>query len=215
MNAAERSNYFSKRWPAACRGQRWNHRDQALRRRIVLECMRHVRGPAITTSDARWGRDETTALFCYLDFLAHPDSLDKSARWADCQVDYRAFNRAKQADYYEVRAYGPRGSKRLRKQRFSGRQTAAGEPLEAFSPEAIRQRFVTMASRAQKKARTARKGQKVAGQKVAASPVPAYVPGRAVPPAGSVILLPFTPSPVEVAVCEPDPAYVPPDDQPF
>lgn len=147
MTPAARVKYHRDLWPACCRAQRWDVRDVEKRRAIVLECMRLVKGPSVTTSSPIFGADETTALFTYLSFLADQASLDKSARWADCQEDYRAFNRALNADWHERQTYGPEGSKRLQKQRFGGRKTAAGEPLESFDPEEIRKRHITSATR--------------------------------------------------------------------
>lgn len=190
MTANERSNYFGLYWPKACAAKGWVPNDGERRRAVVLECMRQVRGPLVTTSDPAFGRDETTALFCYLDHLAHPGDLDRSARWLDCCKDYRAFNRARQADWYEEKAYGAKGSKKLRKDRFAGAQSAQGEPLEEFNPRAINARFITMASRAQKKARIARKN------------------------AAGVDLATHAPA-LAAAVETPDPAYVPPTNQPF
>jgi hypothetical protein len=171
MSPATRAKYFSQYWPAACAAKGWRAGDQDKRRQVTLECMRLVRGLAVTTSDTRFGPDEITALFCYLDHLAHPADLDRAARWVDCQTDYRAFNRARQADYHEAATYGGAGSKRLRKQRFGGAQSAAGEPLEKFDPEKIRKRHLTMATRHQAKERKAREA--AAGQDLA-SHAPAH-----------------------------------------
>ncbi len=126
--------------------------------------MAAVRGPA-TDSTTLLDDDEVTALFCYLEFLAHPDDLVRSARWLDCQQDYRAFNRARQADWHEQRMFGGRKSK-LTRDRFAGEKSAVAGPLEKFDPEAIRKRHLTMATRHQKKQRD-EKGQRMASQPVA------------------------------------------------
>lgn len=157
MNPGTRKTYFVKYWPAACAAKGWRKGDNEQRRAVVLACMRLVRGPLVTTSDPRFRADETTALFCYLDHLAHPADIDKAARWVDCQADYKAFNRARQADYHEHATYGARGSKRLRKQRFGGAASATGEPLEKFDPKEIRKRHMTMANRHAAKRRKERK----------------------------------------------------------
>lgn len=192
MTPAARVKYHRDFWPACCRALKWNHRDTELRRKVVLDCMRQVGGPMVTTSDARFSFDETTALFTYLAFLGDQASLDKSARWADCKEDYRAFNRAKNADWHERQTYGADGARKLQKNRFAGRKTAAGEPLESFDPEEIRKRHITTADR-HRKHEAKRKG-----AAVAAAPVDELLPtAKRVPAPGSVIILP---PPVEVLV---------------
>lgn len=186
MTPAERVKYFRDYWPAACAVRGWNRRDDMLRRKVVLDCMAAVHGPLVTTSDPQFRRDETTALFCLLDHLAHPEDLGRAARWTDCMADYRAYNRARQADWHEGKAYGAAGSKKLRRDRFAGRQSATGGPLDPFDPEAIRKRHITMASRHRKKQRSARAD--ATGQDVAS-----HAP----------------------AAQQRDTAYVPPADQPF
>lgn len=189
MTPGERVKYFRDLWPAACAVKGWRRGDDGRRREAVLECMRLVRGPEVTTSDAQFRRDEVTALFCYLEFLAHPASLEHAARWADCQKDYRAFNRARQADWHERQVYGTGGSRRLQRERFAGRQSAQGDTLESFDPEEIRKRHLTMATRHQAKQRHARED--AAGLDLASH------------------------APAPAAPIEPDPQYVPPADQPF
>ncbi|HYF52628.1 MAG TPA: hypothetical protein VEA41_00025 [Salinarimonas sp.] len=132
--------------------KKWRPGDELRRRDVVLFVMKEVRGLQITTSHPDWGRDETTALFCYLDHVAHPDDLQKAAAWLNCVEDYRAYNRARQADWYQRKAYG-RGGRKLVNNRFAGAATAQGEPLEKFDPAAIQKRFVTYASRARAKAK--------------------------------------------------------------
>lgn len=157
MTSAQRTIYFRDFWPAACAGQKWNIRDNIRRQLVTGECMTAIKAPA-TASTSDLGDDEVTALFCYLDFLGDPASLNKSARWLDCQQDYRAYNRAKQADWHERALYGhSKRPNKLDRNRFCGAQSAAGEPLDAFDPEGIKKRHMTMASRHQKKQRQAKK----------------------------------------------------------
>jgi len=164
MTSRQRTFYHCDAWPAACQAQGWTAGDADKRRAVALECMREVRGPLVTTSDLAFGDDEITALFCYLDFLAHPDDLDRSARWLDCKQDYHAYNRARQADWHEQQLYGTKKNK-LDRDRFAGAATAKGEPLEEFDPDAIYKRHLTFASRHQKKQRAA--GQNPASQDLA------------------------------------------------
>ena len=152
MSPGTRKTYFAL-WVQTCRAQGWRSGDDAQRKAVTLECMAAVRGPLVGTSDPAFGPDETTAIFTYLEFLAHQDDLDRSARWADCQTDYHAFNRARQADWHEQKAYGKGGSRKLQRDRFSGEETAVGGPLEEFNPKKIYARHLTAATRHQAKQR--------------------------------------------------------------
>ncbi|MCX6952592.1 MAG: hypothetical protein NTV51_10580 [Verrucomicrobia bacterium] len=150
MTPKERSHYHAVLWPAACRAMGWSHKDQETRHEVVIGCMEAVRGPLVTTSDAAFGRDEVTALFCYLEHLADPASLDKSARWVTCQQDYKTYNRARQADWHERKLYGS-GKNKFSRNRFRGAKSASGGPLDSLDREEVRQRHMSMASRHQKK----------------------------------------------------------------
>lgn len=150
MSPATRTRYFAL-WARAAAIKSWNPKDESQRHATVLACMVAVRGPQVTTSHTLFGPDEITALFCYLEFLAAPSDLLKSARWVDCQQDYHAFNRARQADWHEDKAYGRQGSGKLRRNRFAGQESAEGEPLDKFDPVAIRKRHLTMVGRHESK----------------------------------------------------------------
>lgn len=196
MTPAQRKIYFGL-WSTVCRVQGWKSSDEARRHSVTIECMSAIRGPQVDSTSGL-GEDEITALLCYLQFLAKPDGLDESARWLDCQQDYRMFNRARQADWHEGKTYG-RGKNKLDRDRFAGATSAKGEPLESFDPEAIRKRHLTMASRHQKKQRkegtASRKGHQMVLPSSASIP-----PGRA------------------VNCSMPEPVYVPPppgSDEPF
>ena len=130
MITAVRVRYHATEWPAACEGQGWDYRDQDKRRDVCLLCMELVDGPAVTSSDPRFGDAETTALFTYLRSLADPNNITLSMEWDKCRADYVAYNLSRQADYWERRGFGPRGSQRLRENRFAGRRTAKGGALE-------------------------------------------------------------------------------------
>lgn len=149
MSPEERSQYFGHRWPAACKARGWRVKDDVRRRHETGVCMAAIRAE-FTESVSGLGHDEVSALFCYLDFLAHPGDLKKSANWLDCQQDYRAYNRARQADWHERKTYGGRGHK-LRKNRFKGQASARGEAFDPFDPAEIRKRHLTMRTRHEKK----------------------------------------------------------------
>ncbi len=151
MTPKQRVLFFRDIWPSACRKQGWSSGDDTKRHEIIASCMQLVGGPA-TRSTGDLGPDEVTALFCYCEFLAK-ETLEASERWVDCQQDYHAFNRARQADWHEHAMYGNRPNK-LDRQRFAGATSSAGEAAEVFDPEAIRKRHMTMASRHQKRQRT-------------------------------------------------------------
>ena len=152
MTDEQRNRYFGHYWPAACQWKGWRVKDEVRRRHTTGECMREIRAP-MTESTTDLGPDEITALFVYLDHLGHPSDLIKAAAWVDVQTDYRAYNRARQADWHERKTYGPGGSKRLRKQRFSGQGSAQGGPFEKFDPAEIRKRHLTTANRHRAKIR--------------------------------------------------------------
>lgn len=156
MTPETRRIYF-RLWIDACTAAGWDNRDDDRRQAVTLECMAAVRGPLVRSSHPEFGPDETTALFTYLEFLAHPEDLDRSARWADCQTDYHAFNRARQADWHEGKAYGQGGSRKLQRERFGGERSAVGGALEPFNPKKIYARHLTAASRHRKKARVLKK----------------------------------------------------------
>jgi hypothetical protein len=155
MTPATRTAYF-RLWSAACRAQKWDSTDQNLRRDITRQVMEAVSGPA-TDSTSALGPDEITALFTFLEMKAK-ESLITSARWLDCQKDYRMFNRARQADYHERALYGSNRKQpnKLDRDRFAGQRSALGQPLDEFDPEEARKRHLTMASRHQKKQRRER-----------------------------------------------------------
>lgn len=148
MNPWQRKKYFGELWPAACLAHEWDVKDDQKRKDVTFECMRLIGGPE-TDSTSALKPDEITALFCYLEHLADPASLDNSARWVTCQEDYHTFNRARQADWHERAVYGP-GRNKLDRDRFGGAASAAGGPLESLDAEAVRKRHLTMARRHQR-----------------------------------------------------------------
>ena len=148
MTKAARIRYHATEWPAACAKQGWSPNDATRRRNVVLDCMFSVKGPPITTSHADFGPAEITALFCYLRHLADPDNITLKLRWDQCQANYTAFNDARQADYWEARAYGGHRPRRLHN-RFSKKPTAQGDPAEdAPDPKTTRDRLMTMRAHA-------------------------------------------------------------------
>lgn len=150
MTPKTRVFFFAEVWPQVCASQGWPENDRAKRHEVVATCMRLVRGPQVESLNDL-GPDEVTALFCYCEFLA-TGTLEASQRWVDCQRDYHAYNRARQADWHEHAMYGTNKNK-LDRQRFAGASSAVGEPQEEFDPQEIRKRHLTMASRHQAKQR--------------------------------------------------------------
>jgi hypothetical protein len=155
MNPATRTRYFSL-WTKACKCQGWDSTNQDLRRDITRQVMAAVRGPDVDSITAL-GNDEITALFIFLEHKADDASLMKSARWVDCQKDYRMVNRGRQSDHHERALYGKsKKANKLDRNRFAGQRTALGHPLSDFDPEEVRKRHLTMASRHQAKQRKER-----------------------------------------------------------
>lgn len=177
MTSSQRAHYFKHLWPEACAAAGWGVRDEGRRKKVTSDCMAAIGGPA-TASTSDLGEDEVTALFCYLQHLAAPDDLNKSARWVTCQEDYHTFNRAKQADWHERSLYGKRPNK-LDRDRFAGETSAAAGPLDDLDPEAVRKRHLTMASRHQKKLRAEGRKPAKAAKPAPAAPLP---PSRINPP---------------------------------
>lgn len=172
MSPAQRKHYFGL-WIDVCAAKGWKAKDDARRREATLDCMRAVGGPVVGTSNADFSDDEITALFCYLDHLADRASLDKSARWVTCQEDYRAFSRARHADWHERETYG-KGKNKLDRDRFKGEATAVAGPLDPLNQEQVRKRHITMASRhRQKLAREAEAARATAAGRDLASHAPA------------------------------------------
>lgn len=152
MTPGERVHYHKTLWPAACLANEWDLRDDERRRRVTLDCMQLVGGPLVTSSSPRFGRDEVTALFCYLEHLSHPDDFDRAARWDTCKADYKTYNRARQADWHERQLYG-KGKNKLDRDRFAGATSASGGALDDLDPEKVQKRHMTFAHRHQKKMR--------------------------------------------------------------
>jgi hypothetical protein len=151
MTPALRSRYF-RLYAAACAAQGWDPRDEEQRHSVTLQCMQEICAPARMRVDSitLLGDDEITALLCNLEFLGS-EGLEESARWLDCKQDYRAFNRARQADWHERKAYGAQGSGKLKRNRFAGAESAEGEALDKFDPAAITKRHLTMVTRNQQR----------------------------------------------------------------
>jgi hypothetical protein len=147
MTPAARVAYHKTLWPAACRAQGWNARDDALRREVALQVMAEVRGPAVTTSSPEFGLAETTALFVFLHQQANPNDLVAMEEWLKCKDDYVTYNQARQADWHERQAYGQQGSGKLQRNRFARARTAAAGPLDELDPKTVQQRLLTMRSR--------------------------------------------------------------------
>jgi hypothetical protein len=130
MKPGARSHYHARLWPACCRVNGWKHDDKAKRREIVVRCMAAVRAPSAIdgTSHPLFCDDETTALFTYLAHRTNPADLNASARWVQCQEDYRTFNRAHQADWHETSTASParRPPPRARSIPSTRRKSASG-----------------------------------------------------------------------------------------
>lgn len=196
MNPSQRKSYFLA-WADVCRVQGWPAKDNAKRQQVTVDCMVAVRGPAVI-STSELAEDEITALFCYLRYLVTGDAdLVAAARWVDCQQDYKAFARARNADWHEERLYG-KGKNKLDRDRFGGATSAQGEPLEAFDPEAIRKRHITMASRHQKKARQKGLPKPAAASPAVNAPAPVQAPAPAPAERASAPAMP-TPEPITAA----------------
>lgn len=162
MKPAARKTYHAILWPRVCKVQKWNSKDDALRRQVVACCLAfiHPSDPEIAAQDeissSNLDDAHTTALFCYLTLLADPYNITKIQRWEDCKRDYLAFHKSKVADYWQERAYG-RDGRRIIRQRFDQRPKAEGEVFgeDALTRDEAEQRLQTFRSRARSKERKA------------------------------------------------------------
>lgn len=107
-----------------------------------------------------------------------------------------------------ARNYGAAGSRKLQRDRFAKRKTAAGEPLDSIDPEETRKRHITMAQRHR---------DKLNREKRAQAPRTMAEQARSVPPLGAIIILPppAAPEPADEIYQDAEPAYVPPAGHPF
>lgn len=124
-----RVRFQTEYWPAVATAQGWNPKDEAKRRELRAHCWQAIgcleKGDGMPIADA-----EATALFTLCRHLSDPNNLTKLREWEKCCEDFRAYNIAKNADYWERRGFGSRGSRKIRENRFGGRQTAQGEALD-------------------------------------------------------------------------------------
>lgn len=151
MNAAQRRVYFTQVWPAACKAQGWDPRDDERRRTVTATAMQ-LCGCAGITSAAKLNSAQVTALFCYLKHLANPLNLRYLSAWDDCQRDYIAYNRSLQAGYWRERA-GYRQGGRIDRQRFAGRPDGGIYNSSKMTKEEADQYLMTMRARAKAKER--------------------------------------------------------------
>lgn len=154
MKPGARVTYHKTLWPAVCKAQKLNPKDDALRRDVVRACLDLAGAPPITTSDPAWQDAHTTALFTYLRHLAEPNNIELVQRWTDCKQDYVAYHTAKVADYWQEKAYGKRGGGKLTRNRFGNRERAhqgAFDPAETLTRKEAQDRLHTMRERARSK----------------------------------------------------------------
>ncbi len=76
MNKKQRSTYFGRLWPAACRTQGWKTSDEHQRKRVTFAATGEE---SITDLD----EDQITLLFNKLKWLADPSNYDKALADAD------------------------------------------------------------------------------------------------------------------------------------
>lgn len=171
MNPAQRKIYF-RLWTAACDAQNWDPKDDTQRHAITGSCMQCIhREPGDPRAKIRSTVDldqkEITALFVFLQHLGAPSDPVISARWLEVQKDYKSFNLARNADWFQGVA-GYTGKSRIVRDRFAGRRKAQPAGFESELPadesaakpySDLRKRLITMSVRAR---------DKVAAQKAAA-----------------------------------------------
>lgn len=129
MNRTTLIHYQATLWPAVCAAQKWSPKDEVRRRDARAVCWESIglvgKGEGMPGDDA-----ETTALFTYLRHLADPNNITRDMEWDKCRADYVAYNTSRRADWWETRGFGPKGSRRLRQNRFDNRRSAQGTAIE-------------------------------------------------------------------------------------
>lgn len=129
MNRQTLIYYHATLWPSVCTAQKWDTKDSTRRRDTREACWEGInradKGDSMPDDDA-----ETTALFTYLRSLAAPDNISLDMEWEKCRCDYKAYNTALRADWWERRGFGKRGARKLQNNRFGHRRTARGLEIE-------------------------------------------------------------------------------------
>jgi hypothetical protein len=69
MTASQRKTYFGTLWPAACKAQGWNPKDEDRRRDATMQATGQ-------DSTSRLSQDQITLLFNHLKQLANPEDFD-------------------------------------------------------------------------------------------------------------------------------------------
>lgn len=195
MKPAQRSLYFHL-WSTAAIAQGWSPKDDLRRRQTTVDCMAAIHREILperagVDSTSALMDAEVTALFVLLTHLGAPADPVASARWLECQADYRDFNLARNADWFQAQA-GYRGKSRITRDRFSGRTKAEAEGFsEQLRGEALRQRVVTMSCRARRVTAKARADAAALALKTACSgsaapdPRPCEAPAASPPDEGN------------------------------
>lgn len=88
MTPRQRSTYFGKLWPAACRAQKWKVSDDHQRRRVTFAATGE-------TSTTDLDDDQITLLFIKLEHLADPYNYDKALADSDPAAALAANKRKK------------------------------------------------------------------------------------------------------------------------
>lgn len=192
MNKSQLFLYQTELWPAASAAQGWDARDKHLRRDIRRDCFEFI-GVAASLADAvsAYNNAQVTALFTFLDHLAHPDHIGKMQTWEDCKADYEAFNASKQADYWQRRGGTGQQGKWV-KNRFAKRRTAVAKPFtdEPLTAHEAKCRRLTMKRQCLKNEATQKAAEPVNTPSRATQtdliPAPAAPPRRATLPADYV-----------------------------
>lgn len=101
MTPGQRKNYRGNLWPAACKAQGWDVKDEKRRQQVNLEAVGEV-------STSEMDNDQVTLLFDHLKWLADPYDFDKAMPAANPELGWQA-NRRRQLLYRINRTATRRG----------------------------------------------------------------------------------------------------------
>lgn len=162
MTSTQRSHYFGRLWPDACKVQGWNSKDEQQRQRVTFAATGEESTGALD-------QDQITLLFNKLKWLGDPNNFDKALADADPEAALEESRRARVIWRIEkAAAKVPGDAEKWLAETGAGKCAAHGvlEWRKLPTPELLRFAF-TVSKRTTDEAR-ARRGKKAAKSDAAA-----------------------------------------------